>query len=464
MFADSHAHLNFPKFSSDLDAVMQTATEAAVVHILSVATRLAEVESVLSICARYSNVLASAGIHPHYAGEAPDYAVEDLIAVCRHPQIVAVGETGFDLFYNRSAKDMQELVFRNHVRAAIALNLPLVIHSRDAEVETRKVMVEEGARQCGGVIHCFTGSEAMAHWALEMGFFISFSGILTFRTATDLKKIAKIVPLERILLETDAPYLAPVPYRGQRNQPAYVVNVAQTLAELRGISLAEVAQATTSNYKRLFRVDVPLSRGADVLVYPIGQGLYINLSRGCTLHCGYCPKWTAPVVHDYDLTLKSNPKVHEIMAAIEAMGAWQTRYAEIVFCGFGEPTLRLDVLLAVAREIKSCSSIPIRINTDGLANRVYGQDITPRFKGLVDSVSVSLTAQNEAVYNRHCRPALQGSYLAMLAFIRAVRHWVPQVVATAIEGLDGVDIEACRRIAEDELGVVFRKRSLDRIG
>lgn len=195
------------------------------------------------------------------------------------------------------------------------------------------------------------------------------------------------------------------------------------------------------------------------LAYAIGQGLYLNISRGCTLHCRFCPKWKAPVVHTYDLTLTHAPSAQEVL---EAMGAF-SHYREIVFCGFGEPTLRLDTLLTVAREIKQRHTIPIRVNTDGLANRVHRRDVTPQFQGVIDTVSVSLNAQNAEVYNRHCQPGVPDAYPSVLAFLTAVQVHVPQVVATAIAGLPGVDIAACQRIAEG-LGVRFRTRYYNRVG
>lgn len=462
-FADSHAHLNYPDFHADLSAVMQRAADAGVAYINSIATKLTEVKPLLEMFRAYPHVYASVGIHPHYANDVEDFSVETILAHCQHPKIVAVGETGFDFHYTFSPKEQQERVFRNHIRAAKEAGLPLVIHTREAEEATRQVLTEEQATTCGGVLHCFTGSESLARWAVEQGFYLSFSGILTFRTAIDLQEIAQWLPLDRLLIETDAPYLAPIPHRGKRNEPAYVVQVAATLAKLLERPLEEIAEITTANYCRLFRVasrhqEPSTSR---LLAYPIGQGLYLNLTRSCTLHCEFCPKWHgSSVVHDYDLFLRGNPSAAEVLAA---MGDYSA-YKEVVFCGFGEPTLRLEVLLEIASEVKKRGPMRIRINTDGLANRVYGVDVTPRFKGLIDAVSVSLSAQDQATYERICQPALSGSYQAVLDFIAAVKVHVPEVTATAIQGVAGVDIPACRRLAEEGLGVRFRVRYLDSLG
>lgn len=460
-WADSHAHLDFPDFGHDLDAVIQRAKEARVFFINTIATRLTHVGSLIDICERFPNVFTSVGIHPHYSEEVEDASVEAIVMAGNHEKVIAVGETGLDFHYDSSARSVQDVVFRNHIQAAKVLDLPLVIHSREAEAATQHIMAEEGMPARGGVLHCFTGSLAMAEWGLSRGLYLSFSGVLTFRNGEPLRQVARQVPLDRLLIETDAPYLAPVPQRGRRNEPAFVVRIAETLADLHGLSLEQIAAITTENYLRLFQPPiktVPVKK-KPTLVYAIDKGLYINISRGCTLHCQFCPKWVAPVVHAYDLTLHYNPSAKEIL---QAMGDFSS-YQEIVFCGYGEPTLRLETLLTVAREVKKRSLIRIRLNTDGLANRVYRKDVTPRFQGLIDAVSVSLNAQNEDTYNLCCRPGLQRSYQSVLDFLVAVQVFVPEVTATVVQGVEGVDIKACQEIAE-RLGVKFRTRTLNQVG
>jgi TatD DNase family protein len=468
-FADSHAHLDFPDFAPDLEAVVQRARAAGVEWITTISTRLSTVANLLTIAERFSGVAASVGIHPHYATEEPDSSVAAIVAAGSHAKIIAVGETGLDYHYQYSPAAAQESAFRNHIQAAKILDLPLIIHTREAEQDTRRIVADEQLPARGGVLHCFTGSLEMAEWALQQGLHISFSGVLTFKSGDALRQIAQQIPLERILIETDAPYLAPMPHRGKRNEPAWVIRVAETLAHLHGLSLEQVAAITTDNYLRLFRPEVltqslastplPDSAAPPILAYAIGSGLYLNISKGCTLRCQFCPKWLAPIVHQYDLSLPRNPTAAEVLAAMGDYSAYQ----EIVFCGYGEPTLRLPVLLEVAKSIKQNSTVPIRINTDGLANRVYRTDITPRLRGLIDAVSVSLNAQNEAVYTRHCRPTVPGAYAAVKAFLVAAQAHVPSVTATAIDGLDGVDIAACEQLAQ-QLGVRFRKRILSQLG
>jgi TatD DNase family protein len=469
-FTDSHAHLDFPDYATDLAEVMARARAAGVHCVHTIATRLTQAGMLRDLHRQYPDqVVCSLGIHPHYAADAADAGVtaDTLVTACRAlmepedgvtPALVAIGETGLDLYYGHSDQARQETIFRAHIRAARQLDRPIVVHTRDAEEATRTILEEEQAHQCGGVIHCFTGSEAMARWAVDKGFYLSFSGILTFKNSAPLRDIAAWIPEERLLVETDAPYLAPVPYRGKRNEPAHVVEVAAMLATIRQYSREQMGAITTANFNRLFRPARPTDTvHTETLAYAIGRGLYLNVTRGCTLHCHFCPKWATPRIRDYDLTLRHNPTAEEL---IRAMGDI-TPYDEIVFCGYGEPTLRLEVVLQVAAAIKQRGK-RTRLNTDGLANLVHGTDVTPRFRGVIDAVSISLNAQDAVTYERHCAPARDGAYMAMLDFIRAVRHHVPDVTATAIDGLPGVDIEACRRIA-GQLGVKFRARALDQL-
>ncbi|OSM05238.1 TatD family hydrolase [Magnetofaba australis] len=463
LLADSHAHLTFDAFSADIEAVFARAEERGVRYINLIATSLAETDALLALAEGRSGVTATTGVHPHKAGLEP-ITVDQIRQRCQDPRVIAIGETGLDYFYDKAPREAQQESFRLHIRAAVAEGMPLVVHTRDAEEDTRKILEEEGADRCGGVIHCFTGSEEMARWALDFGFSLSFSGIISFRNAANLREIVAWAPLDRILIETDSPYLAPTPHRGGRNEPAYVARVAEVIAQARDMDVEEVALATTRNYLRLFRITDGYGAQQAVsdkglLAYPIGDKLYLNITQGCTLKCAFCPKWSSPQVHDYDLTLKSAPSEEEV---VRAMGDL-TAYSEVVFCGYGEPTLRLGVMLALAKRIQEMGK-RVRLNTDGLANRVYGEDVTPRFAGLIDSVSISLNAQEQAVYDRHCQPAFEDSYAAVKQFISAVKRHVPHVTATAIDGLDGVDIAACQRIAQDELGVAFRARDLDRVG
>jgi TatD DNase family protein len=252
-FVDSHCHINFPELAASMDNVLAKMHENEVVRALCVSVNLADFPQVLALAEQHPHIYASVGVHPDYEGvEEPSIA--RLVELAQHPKVVAIGETGLDYFRLKGDLEWQRARFRNHIRAARECNKPLIIHTREAAVDTLRIMAEENAAEASGVMHCFTETWEVAEAALAMGFYISFSGIVTFKNAKQLKEVAQRVPLERILIETDAPFLAPIPHRGKLNQPAYVKHVAEEIAILRGISLDEVGQRTTENFACLFQL------------------------------------------------------------------------------------------------------------------------------------------------------------------------------------------------------------------
>jgi TatD DNase family protein len=256
MLVDSHCHINFPELANNMDAVRQAMLDHHVGHALCVSVTLNKFPEVLAMAEAHSNIYASVGVHPDYEDEDA-FTVEDLVRLAHHPKVIAIGETGLDYFRLTGDLEWQRERFRTHIRAAIKAGKPLIIHTRAAAEDTIRIMREENAQLIGGVMHCFTESLEVAWQAIELGFYISFSGIVTFKNAVALKEVAKIIPLDRILVETDSPYLAPIPFRGKINQPAYVKYVAEEVARLRGIPVEEVATATTKNFFELFKQAQP---------------------------------------------------------------------------------------------------------------------------------------------------------------------------------------------------------------
>jgi TatD DNase family protein len=257
MYVDSHCHLSFPELSARIDDIRSDMAAAHVDRALCICTTLEEFDEVHALAMRFSNFWCSAGVHPDNE-DVREPSVDDLLALAAKPRVVAIGETGLD-YYRLNGRSIAEMEWqrerlRVHVRAARASTLPLIIHTRSASDDTVAVLREEGADACGGVFHCFTETEAVARAALDLGFFISFSGILTFKTAHELRDVARFVPLDRCLIETDSPYLAPVPYRGKTNSPAYVPYVARQIAELKSLSVETIAEATSRNFERLFKL------------------------------------------------------------------------------------------------------------------------------------------------------------------------------------------------------------------
>jgi len=253
MLVDSHCHLDFPDFASELDAVVARAREAGIGRIVTISTRVKKLAQILAIADTFPDVFCSVGTHPHSAADELDIDAKALIALSQHPKIVAIGEAGLDYHYDNSPRDAQEQSFRQHIVAARETRLPLVIHSRDCDADMARILEQEtGKGAFPAVLHCFTGGRELAFKAMDLGLHISFTGILTFKRSDELRAIAKDLPADRFLVETDAPYLAPLPYRGKRNEPAYVTETAKVLAATRGVSPDEIAAQTTENFFRLF--------------------------------------------------------------------------------------------------------------------------------------------------------------------------------------------------------------------
>ncbi len=251
---DSHCHLDFPELSDNLDAVRQRAHDAGVRLMVTISTRVHNFDRIVAIAEQHEEIFCTVGTHPHNAADETDVTVEQLVAIAQHPKVVGIGEAGLDYFYDKAPRDIQAESFRTHIRAARETDLPLVIHSRDAEEDTARILEEE--TENGGpfkpLLHCFSSQHVLAERGLALGAYLSFSGILTFNSAVGLQESATKVPAERLLVETDAPYLAPVPKRGKPNEPAYVAHTLNKLAELRGVEPAEMARQTSDNFFRLF--------------------------------------------------------------------------------------------------------------------------------------------------------------------------------------------------------------------
>lgn len=254
MLVDSHCHLDFPDLADELDAIVARARAAGVERMVTISTRVKKFDQVLAIAEQFDEIYCSVGTHPHNAGEEQDITAHDLVRLSSHPKVVAIGEAGLDYFYDKAPRDAQARSFRAHIEAARQTGLPLVIHARNADADMAEILEDEmGKGAFSFILHCFSSGRGLAETGVKLGGYISFSGILTFRNSEELRQIAADVPRERLLVETDAPFLAPPPFRGKRNEPAYVAQTARVLGETLGVDAAEIATITTDNFFRLFK-------------------------------------------------------------------------------------------------------------------------------------------------------------------------------------------------------------------
>jgi len=450
---DTHCHLDMKDFDVDREEVIERSKEAGFEALITVGSDLAGTTKAVQLSEHYAMVYASVGIHPHDAKDFTEKVYSQLTNWSKKTKVVAIGETGLDYHYDHSPRETQKDVFRRHLHLAEETRLPVIIHSREAKKDTLHIMQECGVGK--GVLHCFSGDQDMAEKAMSMGFYLSLAGPVTFRKSLSLKEIARMIPDDYLLVETDAPYLSPEPVRGKRNEPAFMLNTLRHVAELRGISLEDLARITSLNAKRLFGIGVISEKPQ--IAYQIRDSLYLNITNRCTNECSFCVKFRSEFVKGHRLRLEKEPTEVEIKEQIGDPSVFK----EIVFCGYGEPLQRLDVVKNIARWIKENNGW-VRINTNGHANLIHKRNILPELRGIVDSISISLDAQDKETYNEICKPIYRNAYEEVIRFIREAKEIIPVVQATVVD-LKGVDVKKCREIAES-LGVKFRVRKFDAVG
>jgi TatD DNase family protein len=452
---DSHAHIYYRDYAGDFDEMLQRAADAGVDAMLVVGTDIESSRESVELAEKYPQLYAAVGIHPHDAGRVTDacYGVIRDLALSS-AKVVAIGEIGLDFYRDRSPRDAQERVFRAFLRMAGELEKPVVIHDRDAHRQVLDCLKEERVRS--GVLHCFSGDAAMAAEAVAMGLYISIPGTITYPANEALREVVRAVSIDRMLVETDCPYLSPVPHRGRRNEPAYARLAAERMAQVKGLSLEDVARITTKNVRDLF--GIRLWDQSTKIAYKIRNSLYLNITNRCSNRCSFCAKFDDFTVKGHNLLLDGEPSFEEIINAIGQPG----KIDEVVFCGYGEPLIRLELVKMVAAELKG-RGYTIRINTDGQANLVHGRNILPELIGLVDSISVSLNAPDAESYGQICNtPFGAAGFEAVCCFIQEAQRHIPLVVASAVT-IPGIDIAACRRLAES-LGADFRAREYAEVG
>ena len=455
VLVDSHAHIYGPDFSDDFSDMLQRASNAGVAALITVGTDIESSSASIELACKHPHIYASVGVHPHDASGVDDAAIDIIRTLARSStKVVAIGEIGLDYYRDRSPRIDQERVFRSFLRLAKELDLPVIVHDRDAHDDVLRCLREEKIQR--GVLHCFSGDSAMAAEAIAMGMYISIPGTITYPSNESLREVVRTTSIDRMLVETDCPYLSPVPFRGKRNEPAHVRLAAERVAEIKGLTLDDVARITTKNVRDLF--GIRLWDQSTKIAYKIRNSLYLNITNRCSNRCSFCAKFDDFTVKGHNLLLDGEPSFSEIMEAIgDAAGI-----DEVVFCGYGEPLIRLDLVKQVAGELKRRGH-RIRINTDGQANLVHGRNVLPELAGLVDSISVSLNAPDAETYTHLCNtPFGEAGFHELCSFIREAGSHIPHVVASAVT-VPGIDIEACRSLAES-LGAVFRVREFTEVG
>jgi len=450
---DTHCHLEMDEFDPDREEVIKRAKDAGIEAIITIGSDLEGNIGGLELSKKYDFIYSSVGFHPHDAKDFTEDIFNQIKTWVKREKVVAIGEIGLDYHYDNSPREIQKDVFMRQIQYAKEIGLPVIIHSREAKRDTLEIIKESGINK--GVLHCFSGDIDMAERAMAMGFYISIAGPVTFKNARKPKEIAKMIPDDYLLIETDAPYLTPEPFRGRRNEPSYIVHTAKAIAELRGITLEDLLRITTINAKRLFKIGQMPEKGE--IVYKIRDNLYLNITNRCTNECSFCIRFHSDYVKGHNLRLSEEPTEEELKDAIGD----PSQYREVVFCGYGEPLLRIDLVKSVAAWIKQNKG-RVRINTNGHGNLIHGRNILPELKGIVDSISISLDAHDEETYNKICRPSFKNAFREILSFIKEAGKYIPEVKITVVT-LEGVDVEKCRKIAED-LGVGFRIRELDVVG
>jgi len=450
MFIDTHAHLFFENFKEDVDEVIQRAKDNGVDFIVVPATDIKTAKEAITLAEKYEQIYATVGIHPHDTKEWHESLLFEIEELAKHPKVVAIGEIGLDYYYDFSPQDQQIKAFKSQLDLAIKLQLPVVIHNRNSDGEMMDIIQSYCGTGLKAQFHCYNGSLSDALEFMKMNHFISFTGNITFKKSDGLRKILSHIDLNHLMLETDSPFMTPVPFRGKRNEPSYVSYVAQQVADVHKISMEEVGRITSLNAFRFFGIGKAPKTS---FTYLLGNSLYINVTNRCNADCTFCRRKEDPFLHGYNLGMtKSEEPTSDIY--IKEIGD-PSKYDEVVFCGYGEPTIRWDVVKEVAKYIKANGG-KTRINTNGHGNIINKRDITPEMKDIIDVVSISFNSFDSKQYSELMRVS-EDHFDEMKKFAGLAKSYVKKVVMSVVS-LDEVEIEKSRKVVEDEIGVEFRVR------
>jgi len=449
MFIDTHAHLFMDEFKNDLEDVINNSLNEGIEFILIPATDLKTSAQAINLAEKYKNVFVAVGVHPHDTKDWNKNYLAELEKLAANPKVVAIGEIGLDYYYDFSPKEKQIEAFESQLNFACSKNLPVIIHNREADEDTLNVVEKFSVRNLRAQFHCFAGDIYMAKKLIELGHFISFTGNITYKKSDALREVVKFVQLENMLLETDSPFMSPLPFRGKRNEPSLIKITAEKIAEIQNLSVEDVQRTTSYNAYRLFGIG---SKPKLSFTYQIGNSLYINVTNRCNADCVFCDRKGEAVIKGYNLKMS---KTEEPSAEIYIQQIGDPRkYKEIIFCGYGEPTIRWDVVKQVAKYVKDNGG-KTRMNTNGHGNIINKRDITPELKGLIDTVSVSLNSTDENQYAELMRVDAS-LHKEMINFAQKAQNHTEVVLS--IVGLSDVDAETAKQFVTNKIGANFRIR------
>ncbi len=450
---DSHAHLGDQWFKEDLNSVLERAQSANVEHIVNINDLVDPEAEIRETLFEKSWISHTAGIHPHFAHAVTSSAIETLKTFIKHHNIVALGETGLDLYRGgRSPLNEQIRVLNAHLNLALECNLPVILHCRDAYSRMFELLFKKPYKDIRGVVHCFSGDIADAMTLIEAGFFIGIDAPITYPNAHPLREVVSRLPIERLLIETDSPYLPPQRYRGKRNEPAYVRYVAEKIAEIKHLSVKDVMRVTRWNAIRLLAL--PLDTPPEI-AYELRDNLYLNITNVCPNRCWFCQRQFNWVVKGHNLKLDKEPSLDDIVSDLpdDLSG-----YPEIVFCGLGEPTVRLDLINTLVPLLRQRGAKRLRLDTNGLGNLINGRNIIEELGALFNAISISLNAASDEEYIRICVPEYANAFENVLEFITLASSAFNEVTVSAVD-IPGVDLDEIERYVRDHLGVTFRRRA-----
>ncbi len=450
MFIDTHAHLFYPNFKDDADEVIKRAKESGVDYIIVPSTDLENAATAIELSEKYDFIYAAVGLHPHDTANWSDSYVKEIEKLSRHRKVVAIGEIGLDYYYDYSPRENQIRAFKAQIDLALKINKPVVIHNREADRDIMDIIRSYCDSGLKAQFHCFSGTLEDAKELVRMKHFVSFTGNITFKKSDGLRDILANLSMESIMLETDSPFMTPVPHRGKRNEPSYVRLIAEKMAEVHHLTIEDIGRVTSYNVFRMFGIG---ARPDTAFTYKIGNSLYINITNRCNAYCIFCDRDKEAVLSGYNLKM-SRGQEPDAEVYNKEIGD-PANYKEIVFCGYGEPTVRWETVKEVAAYVKNNGG-KTRLLTNGHGNVINKRDILPELKGLIDTVAVSFNSPDRDQYA--VLMGLDSSYFdAMVSFARNAKKYADKVVMSIIS-MNEVDIERARKFVEDDIGVEFRVR------